>query len=625
MTGLTQNERCNSHRDAAPEREIMSTHSHERSLDVTHGLGRKDFSSVFRLRRMTRGFALVGMAAIALLAAGKLAHSQDDPRDLIELRRRNAERERRVVDRDLDRERRLDDREYNSERRPDPAALERRTKLYRELKKDFSDFGKNDFDRGPDRRPIGIDAPAIVNSPETLERVRRIFDRMAQDADALQVALNNDVDLMRGVRSVLHDVIQFSARAQVLAETCRRANNVSGLCGDFEAFDRDWQAISYKLRRIPELAQSAAIQRVDNIDKIDHALNDVFKIKPHFDQRELLRATAALTDKLQRLAEDIGVEMVDPELRRSLTGMARRTQSEAQMVADLVDSENDPAAVAGEFKEYLALWHPLARQIRQVDANHALERTVFRISQSNREISESLRMPAQTDTGNVGYIMDSMKRDVEEYFTRAPLRLVMDLPDAPTALATAGEFYGLCEQLAQDANNNAPPAELAESFRNVSQSWRSFNRTFRPMQSEPARRVLNRIEESMGSLAQALQVFDQQLDGRRISELAYALSAAADNINRDTQIWLEHERPDFANDALRTTQSFVQHCQRFSDAVTGGAPIEQLRPEIVNVYEHYKRVYEFISQCRGRERSRLAENAKRAKAALVDLRTALEI
>ncbi len=589
-----------------------------------HGLGRKDFSSV-RARRMVRGLALFGLAAAPLLAVGSIICAQDDPRDLIEQRRRDAERERRLVDHDLNRERRLDDREYGADRRPDPAAVERRTKLYHDLKRDFIDFDKSGFDRGPDRRYYGAEAPAIVESPETLDRVRRIFDRMAQEADALQVALNNDVDLMRGVRSVLHDVIQFSARAQVLCESCRRAERVGVLSGDYEAFDRDWQSISYKLRRIPEITQSAAIQRVEVIDKLDHALSDILNIKPHFDQHELLRATAALTDKLQRLAEDIGVEMVDPEMRRSLTGMARRTQSEAQMVSDLVDSENDPAAVAGEFKEYLELWHPLARQIRQVDANHALERTVFRISQSNREIAEFLRMPAQNDASSVGYMMEALKRDIDEYFTRAPLRLVMELPDARTALATAGEFYGICEQFVQDANNNASQADLAESFRNVSQAWRSFNHTFRPMNSEPARRVLNRIEEGMGSLADALQLYDQQFDGRRISEVAYALSAAADNISRDTQIWLEHDRQDFADEALRATQSFVQHCQRFSDAVTGGATVEQLRPEIVNLYEHYKRVYGFISQCGGRERGRLAENAKRAKTALVDLRTQLEI
>jgi hypothetical protein len=397
------------------------------------------------------------------------------------------------------------------------------------------------------------------------------------------------------------------------------------LAGDYEAFDRDWQAISYKLRRIPEINQTAEIKRVEVLDKLDLKLNEIFQIKPHLDQHELLRATAALTDKLQRLAEDIEVEFVDPQMRRQLTGMARRTQSEAQMVSDLIDSENDPAAVAGEFKEYLELWHPLARQIRQVDANHALERTVFRISQSNREIADFLRLPAQNDTSNVAYMMESLKRDIDEYFTRAPLRLVMELPDSRSALATAGEFYGLCEQFTQDATNNVSQTELAESFRNVAQAWRSFNHTFRPMNSEPARRVLNRIEEGMGSLSEALQLYDQQFNGRRISEVAYALSAAADNINRDTQIWMEHDRQDFADDALRATQSFVEHCQRFSDAVTGGATIDQLRPEIMSLYEHYKRVYSFISQCGGRERGRLAENAKRAKAALVDLRTQLEI
>jgi hypothetical protein len=589
---------------------------------VVHRLVRKDFSSVSRRRRIAQGLALFVLAAVPLCVAGSLLWAQDDPRDVIDQRRRDVDRERRVVNQDLNRERRLDDREY---RRADPGAVERRTKLYRDLKRDFIDFDKNDFDRGPSRPYYGGPASNVVESPETLELVRKIFDRIAQEADALQIGLNNDVDQIRGIRGVLHDVIEFSARAQVLAESCRRTERVGGLCGDYEAFDRDWQAISYKLRRIPEIAQSAAIQRIDHIDKMDGKLTEVFNIKPHFDQHELLRATAALTDKLQRLAEDIEVEMVDPQLRRQLTGQARRTQSEAQMVSDLVDSENDPTAVAGEFGEYLQLWHPLARQIRQLDTNHALERTVFRISQSNREIAEILRMPAQNDTSNVGYMMEALKRDVDEYFTRAPLKLIMELPDSRTALATAGEFYGLCEQFTQDANNNASQADLAESFQNVSQAWRSFNRTFRPMASEPARRVLNRIEEGMGSLANALQLYDQQIDSRRLSELAYALWAAADNIDRDTRIWLEHERPDFADDAMRDTHSFVEHCQRFSDAVTGGAAIDQLRPEIVNLYEHYKRVYGFISQCRGRERGRLAENAKRAKAALVDLRTQLEI
>jgi hypothetical protein len=144
------------------------------------------------------------------------------------------------------------------------------------------------------------------------------------------------------------------------------------------------------------------------------------------------------------------------------------------------------------------------------------------------------------------------------------------------------------------------------------------------MKSEPARRVLNRVEEGINAIADALQINDQQFDRRRISESTYSLLAAADNINRDTQIWVDRDQnaPDAAADE---TAKFLAHCQRFSDAVGGNTTIDQLRQGIVELYEHYKRVYAYISQCQGRERPSLGENANRAKNALVELRTMLEI
>jgi hypothetical protein len=325
------------------------------------------------------------------------------------------------------------------------------------------------------------------------------------------------------------------------------------------------------------------------------------------------------------LTEDINIEFVDPEQRRVLCGTARRAQSEAQMVCDTIDAGNDPSAIGGEFKEFQALWYPLARQIRQVDVNRALERTVMRINRTNREINQLLRAPQQSDASNLSYVVEGLKHDIDEYFTRAPLKLVMELPESRGALPTAGAFYGTCEQFLQDAAvENVSQADLADSFHNVAEAWRAFEHTFRPMNSEPARRVLNRIEEGINSIADVLQVNDQQFDRRRISESAYSLVAAADNINRDTQIWIDRDQnaPEAAADE---TAKFVTHCQRFSDSVTGNVTVDQLRQEIVNLYEHYKRVYASISQCRGRERPSLGENANRAKNALVDLRTMLEI
>ena len=104
------------------------------------------------------------------------------------------------------------------------------------------------------------------------------------------------------------------------------------------------------------------------------------------------------------------------------------------MVCDALEASNDPAAVLGEFQEYMQLWRPLAQEIRSADSGRLLERTVMRINRSNRQISMLLRAPTQNDNSNLGYMMEGLKRDIDDYFTRAPLKLLMELPESRTAL-----------------------------------------------------------------------------------------------------------------------------------------------------------------------------------------------
>jgi hypothetical protein len=57
----------------------------------------------------------------------------------------------------------------------------------------------------------------------------------------------------------------------------------------------------------------------------------------------------------------------------------------------------------------------------------------------------------------------------------------------------------------------------------------------------------------------------------------------------------------------------------------GRATADELRQEVGELYEHYKRLYAYIELCRGSVRQNLGENAYRTKNALVALRTMLEI
>ena len=348
-----------------------------------NGLGRIHFP--FDVGR----WSTLGLAAAALLLLGRHTIAQDDPRDVESLRHRDVNHESRLeLARDIDRERRVADGAVDN-RRIDPRIIERRNRLYQDLKQDFHSFDKDNFDTDPGVRRLRSAPPVgIVESNETLENVRRLVDRFAQEADALQLALNQNVDYIRGVRGVLPDAIQFSANAQVLRDRCQREGRLAALCGDYEAFDRDWQAISYRLHQIPEMSRTAELKRVDVMDNLDRQLSTVLKIQPQFDQHDLLHHISALTDQLQRLAEDIDVEFVDPEQRRILGGQARRVESEAQMVCDTMDAGNDASSVVGEFKEYQALWYPLARQsARSTRTGHSSGPSCGSIARIGRSIN----------------------------------------------------------------------------------------------------------------------------------------------------------------------------------------------------------------------------------------------
>ena len=168
----------------------------------------------------------LGLAAASLLMLGRSTNAQD-PRDLEDARRRDISRESRLETRDLDRERRIASSDLDN-RRTDPRIIERRNRLYQDLKQDFHAFDKDNFDTRPDLRRLRQAPPVgIVESSEGLDNARRLIDRFAQEADALQLALNQNGEYIRGVRGILPDAIQFSANAQVLRDRCQREDKLA--------------------------------------------------------------------------------------------------------------------------------------------------------------------------------------------------------------------------------------------------------------------------------------------------------------------------------------------------------------------------------------------------------------
>jgi hypothetical protein len=165
---------------------------------VKNGFGRRELQRPGGGRRwplidarLLRALGALGLVVAAVLLATRYMAAQDEVEDT---RQRDIRREERVEDRDVNRERRLQDRDIDHERRqeaeeagrlrrPDPRGLERRTRLYQDIKRDYLQFGRDNFGRDSELRRYHVGpAPAIVESAETLDSVHRILDGFARDS-----------------------------------------------------------------------------------------------------------------------------------------------------------------------------------------------------------------------------------------------------------------------------------------------------------------------------------------------------------------------------------------------------------------------------------------------------------
>ncbi len=176
----------------------------------------------------------------------------------------------------------------------------------------------------------------------------------------------------------------------------------------------------------------------------------------------------------------------------------------------------------------------------------------MRINRTNREINQLLRTPQQADTSNLSYIVEGLKHDIDEYFTRAPLKLVMELARRRARRCRRRERF----TVHANSSCRTRPSQMSRrpTWPTPSITWPRpggrFEHIFRPMNSEPARRVLNRVEEGINAIADACRSTISSSIAAGSASTAYALLAAADNINRDTQIWVDRDQnaPDAAAD-----------------------------------------------------------------------------
>lgn len=489
----------------------------------------------------------------------------------------------------------------------------------RDIINDYSDSLQERNRFGNTRRPVTPANPGGVTAE--MKQARPLIRNFSEAASQLTYSMNDQINRFPGLRSLYSDALTVSAEAIGLDRHAAQHGDHSQILDDFEQLDADWRELAYKLQNVRGLPADTR-DLIAELTSLDQQIRKALNTQPQINRQELSLEAAGLAGDLQNLLEDIDAELGRTQEAQQLmiqTGKAR--QQILAVVSACRDSQIDPAIPAREFKQFETVWQPLAVAL-QAEDNRYLERDIRRISLSTSKIHQLLLLPQSVNKPQLTFLTATLKKDIDEFFSRTPLLLVMHLPKSNRALATADQFYGVCEHFVDQVNRGEDFDELVDSFRYLEEADRSFTDVYGAINSDKAVAVLQRIEQTMDTIRIALHVQREDFDRNAAREAAARIANLTEQLETATKQWLASDPQSFGAACRQEVATLARQSATIHNDLVRGVPVPQLRREIDETYDHWRVAYKYLVQCQQKEdRLVLGGLSGRLTPALVQLRT----
>ena len=487
----------------------------------------------------------------------------------------------------------------------------------RELIDDYSNSLQDRYGRG--QRKTTVANPAGGLTPE-MKLVRPLIRSFSENASQLTYSMNDQIGRFPGLRSLYSDALTVSAEAVGLDRHAGQQGDHLQLLDDFEQLDADWRELAYKLQNVHGLPAETR-DLIANLTSLDQQIRKALNTQPQINRQELSLEAAGVAGDLQNLLEDIGAELGRSTQAQQLmiqTGKAR--QQMLTIVSMCRGSQIDTSVLVREYKTFEAVWQPLALSLQSED-NRYLERDIRRISHSLGQMHQFLLLPQSVDKSQLVYLTATLKKDIDEFFARTPLILVMHLPKSSRALATADQLYGVCEHFVDQVNRGEKYEELVDSFRYIEEANRSFTDVFGAINSDRAVAALQRIDQTVETLRTVLHVQREDFDRNSASDLAAAIENLTGQLDLATKQWLATDPQSFSTACRQETATLASQAAAIHSDLVRGVPVAQLRQEIDHAYEHWRTTYKYLVKCQTDDRPILGRLSGRLTPAMVELRT----
>lgn len=477
--------------------------------------------------------------------------------------------------------------------------------------------------RDREYKPSGLalpPTPQLNSSSLSISEVRSTLEKFSSDSSALAISLNRVMYQVPGVREYIADVLKVRARSSILVDKVRRDSNLNLIASEYGEIDQLWRVVSHQLEQVRGLDRESK-KLIVSMNESDRKLGDLLQTGPQLKRTELLRQTSALTNALSILVEDIEMELSREPQRFELVREGQLVEQRMVQVSNLIIDRQNYDSIKREYLAYRDSWNAFSTRLRPYN-NRILSRGVQRVVQQDRTIQELLWLPQDgANFQEIAHLTEALKRDVDEFFRRATLRLLISLPPA-NYISTSDEFYGTVENLIDTVNHNESTSELITSFSYIEHSWKEFSALFHTVESPAALQLLDKVDNSINALRISLRI-EQPSESIDIAKLVVSLEAQSAQLSIVAEQWLATESPSFrrsTQDSIRDFSSIAHELHRL--VMVRPTSMALVRTKSSELFESWFQVHDKISRCETREKYQLQETAVRITQMLMDLRYA---
>lgn len=445
------------------------------------------------------------------------------------------------------------------------------------------------------------------------------------ESEKLYRSLERDYQRNPEVRPLLRELITQRARAARLSADMRNGVSLERLLPDLQQLDSDWHYLSNQMSQARQLSRTT-VDSQGRIDRLQRQLEKLFEMEPQLDRRALSGELSSLDSAMKNLGQELESDYTAGVDYSDLIIDARKLQRQAVRVREMVLDQFPYTDVVTSYNRFSQMWAAIRPRLQMVQ-NRYIDRTVRDIMMVDNRLHDLLWIEQQTSRDDLKQIAGSLMRDVDEFYARLNLKLMLSFKNASSILEEADKFYGTVKNFHDSAMANASAQELLRDYRFVEEYGNRFVRVFSSLKSKTGQIVLREIEDGIVGLRNELNLSGtvSTIDTRRLIPIAATLELLADELDQDVRQWLNRERPSYAVAAMDDVQRFVQRSTRLHSQMQYHPTSQELQREMTDLVQEWRNVYGHLGRCRTEHRDRLKRLSTEISQAIFELRTPLQL